>query len=246
MSDFNFNSSCEGVPVRVNRVFDSCSDKDCLAEIPVTISSGTISSNINIVRSRAASVENVSISVEPVPFNKGFYSIDITFTFSLEILGYENSKSMPIILQGTAYASKNCILYGSESSVKTFTDSETCSPMTNNPPCRTGNPPTASVSVLEPVILETNICRHSPNINDQNSTPQITVTLGLFSVIELSRPVTIMVPTLDYTIPHKQCCNESDSPCEVFEKLKFPEEEFSPQSLCGCEEECDNAPSDMS
>lgn len=246
MSDFNFNSSCEGVPVRVNRVFDSCSDKDCLAEIPVTICSGAISSNINIVRSRAASVENVSISVEPVPFNKGFYSIDITFTFCLEILGYENSKCAPIILQGTAYASKNCILYGSESSVKTFTDSETCCSLTNNTPCRAGNPPTASVSVLEPVILETNICRNSSNINDQNSAPQITVTLGLFSVIELSRPVTIMVPTLDYTIPHKQCCNESDSPCEVFEKLKFPEEEFSPQSLCSCEEECDDTASDMS
>lgn len=246
MSDFNFNSSCEGVPVRVNRVFDSCSDKDCLAEIPVTISSGTISSNINILRSRAASVENVSVSVEPVPFNKGFYSIDITFTFSLEILGYENSKSVPIILQGSAYASKNCILYGSESSVKTFTDSTSFSSSTNDVSCPSGNLPTANVSVLEPVILETKINRNSSNPNDQNSAPQITVTLGLFSVVELSRPVTIMVPTLDYTIPHKQCCNESDSPCEVFEKLKFPEEEFSPQSLYGCDEGCDNTASDMS
>ncbi len=243
MSDFNFNSSCEGVPVRVNRVFDSCSDKDCLADIPVSISSGTLSPDINIVRSRAASVENVSISVESVPFNKGFYSIDITFTFSLEILGYENSKSVPVILQGTAYASKNCILYGSESSVKTFTDSETAAPLAGDASCRNGNPPSASVSVLEPVILETKIDRNSSN---PNAASQIFVTLGLFSVIELSRPVTIMVPTLDYTIPQKQCCIESDSPCEVFEKLKFPEEEFSPQSLCAVEEECGDTAPDIS
>lgn len=235
----NFNSSCDGIPIRVNRIFDSCSDKDCLSDIPAAIVSGTLSPDINIVRSRAASVENVSISVEPIPFNKGFYSIDITFTFSLEILGYENSKSVPIILQGTAYASKNCILYGSESSVKTFTDSETTVSPAADASCGSGNPPAASVSVLEPVILETRIDRSS-------SAPQIYVTLGLFSVIELSRPVTIMVPTLDYTIPQKQCCTESDSPCEVFEKLKFPEEEFSPQSLCAAEEECGDTSSDLS
>ena len=73
------------------------------------------------------------------------------------------------------------------------------------------------------------------------------MTLGLFSVIELTRPVTVMVPTFDYTIPKKECFSDRESPCEIFEKLKFPEEEFSPLTLSdscsGCGS-CSNGCSD--
>lgn len=234
MSDNVYNPAQDGVPVRADRVFDSCSDKDCLSDLQVTLSEGTLPPNINIVRSRAATVENVGVNVEPVPFNKGFYSIDLTFTFSLEILGYENARSAPITFTGTCYATKNCILYGSESSVRIFTSTdEPEEPQQPENPCGIMNLPKANVSVLEPIVLETRLntpqcCDCQP---DENASRSITVTLGLFSVVELTRPVTLLVPTFDYTIPHKECCTESDSPCEVFDRLKFPEEEFSPLSL---------------
>ena len=237
MSDHCLNPSQDGVPIRVDRVFDSCSDKDCLNSLPVTLSEGELPSDINIVRSRAASVENVCVNVEPIPFNKGFYSIDLTFTFGLEILGYVNSRCTPVTFTGTAYASKNCILYGSESSVRTFTsldDTEESDDNTN-----TLNLPKAVVSVLEPIVLETKLCNSQDTSETQPAQRNIFVTLGLFSVVELTRPVTIMVPTLDYTIPQKDCCSDSDSPCEVFGKLKFPEEEFSPSALLPVPEECD-------
>ncbi|MBQ9899443.1 MAG: hypothetical protein IJM44_08350 [Ruminococcus sp.] len=241
MSD-NFRPQPAGaVPVKVERVFDSCSDKDCLCDIPVTLTSGEIPPNINIVRSRAASVSDVCVSVEPVPFNKGFYSVDLSFTFSLEILGYERSCSAPVTLSGTAYAAKNCILYGSDSSVRTFCSGQGDG---NGCPCQPLTPtlPKACVSVLEPVILETRLTESCPVLNGERSAVQgqvsrgIEVTLGLFSVVELTRPVTVMVPTLDYRIPRKECCTDSDSPCEAFGRLKFPEEEFSPAALtdCGC------------
>lgn len=241
MNDNNLNSRCDGVPVRVNRVFDSCSDKDCMTNLKVTITDGTLPSGINIVRSRAATVDNVYVSVEPVPFNKGFYSIDLTFTFNLEILGYENSRSTPITLNGTAYATKNCILYGSESSVRTFTSDDNIAEAPVDIESRNTNLPTAYVSVLEPIVLETKIgtvyCGNE--IQDPENPRSIFVTLGLFSVVELTRPVTIMVPTLDYTIPKKECCVDSESPCEVFDRLKFPEEEFSPLSICNNNTDCD-------
>ncbi len=240
MSDYNINSRQDGVPVRADRVFDSCSDKDCLTDLRVTITDGELPPGINIVRSRAATVENVCVNVEPVPFNKGFYSIDLTFTFSLEILGYENARTAPVTFTGTCYASKNCILYGSESSVRMFSsnDDNCVSPAADNQ-CGMINLPTASVSVLEPIVLETRITGGDGGSDGDARQRGISVTLGLFSVVELTRPVTLLVPTYDYTIPRKECCTESDSPCEVFDKLKFPEEEFSPISLSnsdGCDD----------
>lgn len=236
----------DAVPVKVERVFDSCSDKDCLCDIPVTLTDGVISPDINIVRSRAATVTDVCVSVEPVPFNKGFYSVDLTFTFELEILAYERSCCTPVTLCGTAYAAKNCILYGSDSCVKTFCsgsdDKKAKCGCCQDPQTL----PKACVSVLEPVILETKLTERCPLIPDKDEKKPgppprgIEVTLGLFSVVELTRQVTVMVPTLDYRIPRKECCTDTDSPCEAFGRLRFPEEEFSPAALidedCGCDD----------
>lgn len=242
MNDMNYERrNNENVPVKANRVFDSCSDKDCLSELHVTITEGSLPQDINIVRSRAASVENVCVNVEPIPFNRGFYSIDLSFTFSIEIQCYERACSAPVTLYGKAYASKNCILYGSESSVKVFSSDNSTDIAPSS--ALLSALPTATVSVLEPVVLETKIGRSCTRIADENVSRQndqrdIYVTLGLFSVVELSRPVTLMVSTSEYNIPRKECCTDTDSPCEVFEKLKFPEDEFTPSALissCECD-----------
>ena len=79
-------------------------------------------------------------------------------------------------------------------------------------------------STMQSVIRTIKEINSSDTSETQPAQRNIFVTLGLFSVVELTRPVTIMVPTLDYTIPRKDCCSDSDSPCEVFDKLKFPEE----------------------
>lgn len=247
MSEYNQAShGCfnDYVPIKVNRIFDSCSDKDCLSNIQVTLEEGELPENINIVKSRCVKVEDVCINVEAIPFNRGFFSIDITFTFSIEILAYEKACGAATAYKGTAFATKNCILYGSESATKTFFSNDTESVGDTNECCVTVNLPTASVSVVEPIVLETKIgtsCTtnvEKTEANEQNKRSVI-VTLGLFSVVELTRPVTIMVPTVDYTIPKKECCADTDSPCEIFDKLKFPESEFSPvtindSGICGC------------
>lgn len=239
MSEYNLTSQSgcsDGVPIKVNRVFDSCSDKDCLSDLQVTLHCGELPQNINIVKTRCVTVDDVCISVAAVPFNKGFYSIDLTFTFNLEILGYERACTTPQILTGTAFVTKNCILYGSESATKTFFSDGTASSGTTDECCNTVNLPTAIVSVVEPIALETKICKTCVTNDACSKSPcscqrAVFVTLGLFSVVELTRPVTVMVPTLDYTIPRKECCTDFDSPCDIFERLKFPSEEFSPLTL---------------
>lgn len=242
MNECNYAS--DGVPIKVNRVFDSCSDRDCLSDIPVTLDCGELPCSVSIVKARCVNVEDICISIEPVPFNKGFFSIDLTFKFKVELLAYEKACDTPELIYGTAYAGKSCILYGSESSIKTFFSDGSHSGSENRC-CEIINLPMASVSVVEPIALETKICMICKNddcCEEKSCRRQraVIMTLGLFSVVELTRPVTIMVPTYEYTIPKKECCIDQDSPCEVFEKIKFPEEEFSPVTLgatdCSCPE----------
>ena len=242
MNEFSLSDNCpDSIPVRCDRIFDSCSDKDCFTRLTVTPEIGTLPENATIVRSRSATVTNACVSVEPVPFNRGFYSIDVTFTFSAEILAYERSCTQPVILTGTATASKNCILYGSESTVRTFSS-------TDEQPVQPGNEnlssdvlPKATISVLEPVILGTEI--EETVLADGSTRREILISLGLFSVIELSRTITSMVRSLEYSIPHKDCCTDTDSPCEVFSRLRFPEEAFTPAALpdCECRTSCDES-----
>ena len=171
------------------------------------------------------------MNIEPVPFNRGFYSIDLTYTFRVELMAYERSCSSPVLLTGTAYTSKNVILYGGESNTKTFFSSGEQIGDTNAC-CETINLPTAAVQVVEPIALEARI---GSVCGPDGVAPVRTVimTLGLFSVVELFRPVTILVPTYEYTIPAKECHADTESPCAVFDKIRFPAEEFTPATLSG-------------
>ena len=236
----------DAVPVKVNRVFDSCSDRDCISNVPVVLDDGELPADIQLVKCKCVRVENVCMRVEPVPFNRGFYNIDLTFTFRAELLCYTHACDTPTVMEGTLYASKSSILFGSESNTQTFY-SNGSSAGTTDACCDVVNLPTCNVQVVPPLALETKIgtiCR--PGQSGQNEQVPVTVrtvvmTLGLFSVIELTRPVTLLLPTYDYTIPTKECTVDTETPCAVFDKMRFPTEEFSPASLsaenspgCGC------------
>lgn len=86
--------------------------------------------------------------------------------------------------------------------------------------------------MVEPIALEARI---GSVCGPDGVAPVRTVimTLGLFSVVELFRPVTILVPTYEYTIPAKECHADTESPCAVFDKIRFPAEEFTPATLSG-------------
>ena len=177
------------VPVKVNRVFDSCSDRDCFSNVQILMDGGELPANVTMVKSRCVRVSDICMNIEPVPFNRGFYSIDLTYTFRVELMAYERSCSSPVLLTGTAYTSKNVILYGGESNTKTFFSSGEQIGDTNAC-CETINLPTAAVQVVEPIALEARI---GSVCGPDGAAPVRTVimTLGLFSVVELFRPVTI-------------------------------------------------------
>ena len=65
---------------------------------------------------------------------------------------------------------------------------------------------------------------------------QMFVTLGQFSIIRLERDAQLVVPVLDYAIPCKECCDNpggGEDPCEMFSRIPFPAQEFSPT---GCDD----------
>lgn len=233
--------NCSIVPMKVERVFDSCSDKDCITNVQVHLENGELPANVCMVKTRCVSITNVCLSVEPIPFNRGYFTVDITFTFGVELLAYEQACDCPMMLRGCATASKSVILYGGEASTKTFFSNGIHIGETNRC-CEVVNLPTASVQVVEPIALETRIT-HICQSHDQAGRPRgVVMTLGVFSVVELTRPVTMMVPAYPYSVPAKTCSCENDSPCEIFSRISFPTEEFvsqnaaptSFQGTCGC------------
>ena len=104
----------QGEPVCIDarRVYDSCGDKDCLSELPVYLSdaSQTLIDNAVNVRIRNADVLNVMLDIEPVPFNRGFYSIDITFFFSVTLDVFSSPNTAPQQVEGLCISDKKVIL----------------------------------------------------------------------------------------------------------------------------------------
>ncbi|MCI5945611.1 MAG: hypothetical protein MRZ39_01735 [Oscillospiraceae bacterium] len=240
----------EAVCVDVQRIFDSCSDRDCIYDLPITLTqdSAPITDEMDIVRTRCAEVEVTCISVDPVPFKNGFYAVDITYRFKITAEAFTQGfckNQAGTILCGTALWNKRVILYGSEGTSKIFTSDQDLFPTDvecNECTCcnDAASMPKATVRVLDPIALDTKLaCKkpyppHCCQPCEEEPKPcerVLTVSLGLFSIIQLSRPVSIIVPAYDYCIPCKDCSltDTGESPCDVFDKLEFPSEQFFPQ-----------------
>ena len=62
-----------------------------------------------------------------------------------------------------------------------------------------------------------------------NETKNVFVSLGVFSIIKLERKVQLLIPSYDFCIPQKECVGATDdNPCDLFERIDFPVDEFFP------------------
>lgn len=261
MADSNFNgtnsTNCfkEAVCVNAARIYDSCSDKDCLEDLQVYfthVQQPIIDSALSI-KCRKVEVLNVFLDVEPVPFNKGFYSVDMTFFFKVHIDAYSSPVNCPKACVGLAIFSKKVILYGSEGSVKVFSSDGNGAGHHKDGCC--GNMPTnapkASVQVVNPICLACKLCDYSPEscLNVNAAVPNgisedfdgefgacmpekvVLITIGMFSICQIERQVQMMIPVYDFCLPDKECVTTTDDPCELFNRIKFPVNEFFPPRL---------------
>ena len=238
------NNNCgfkEAVCIDAMRIFDSCSDRDCLEDLMVTLSEEDESTVLEaaFIKAKCVEVTSATFSIDSVPFNKGFFTVDITYTFEIEIDAYPNAQTPPTTVTGTATFNKKVILFGSEGSTKTFSSDDTTTPETLGCGCQS-TLPRATVTVVEPIVLDAQVRCDNPDADPATCTRSVYVTIGMFSIVQLSRPVPLLIPAYDYCVPEKECVTNTESPCELFERIDFPTREFFPQGLddnncdCGC------------
>ena len=257
MADYNENTCAENgfreaVCIDAGRVYDSCCDRDCLEDLRCYFTSDAqaVVNEAISVRLKTAEVLTVAINVEPVSFNRGFYSCDLTFYFLLTFDVTTAPHTCPTQINGICCFNKKVILFGSDGSVKSFssivnTDDDSCC----HPKVRTSsNMPKCVVQSVDPIALSAKLGKVRDNYtcegcipssvnkyvggsvhtNCECGTPTVYVTLGLFTIVQLIRNVQMLVPVYDFCIPDKQCDDSTDQPCDVFRRIKFPTDDFFP------------------
>lgn len=252
-------SSCdprETVCIDTYRVLDSCRDRDCYEDVKVYLTEmgQELISRTQSVRTKSAHIISAQIDVNSVPFNRGFYQINIRIyvriTFEVCLNG------APQELCGVAVVEKNVILFASEGNVNIFKSD----PFNDNyckRPCLSGkhvttNLPVAVLETVDPVILGAKIvepgtpcccccsCDDIPEdviydlgggLSFNDSERYLVVSLGFFSVVRIERPAQYLINASEYTVPDKECVSpEADDPCALFRSMSFPVNEFYPPS----------------
>ena len=192
------------------------SSKDCLEDLRVVFNTTnqTTVNSAQSIKCRTVEVASVSMEVESVPFNKGFYSVDMTFYFLTTVDVYTTAGGTPTPVSGIATFSKKVILYGSEGSVRVFSSTESGVPSDT-----TSATPVARIHRIGGGTIATEAERY------------VYVTVGMFSIVQLEREVQMMIPIYDYCVPDKECASSAGDPCELFRKIRFPVNEFFPPRL---------------
>jgi hypothetical protein len=244
--------SKETVYIEANRVLDSCRDRDCYENVQVLLTSfgNEIIDRTGNIRVKDACITWSSITVDPIAFNKGFYTVNLRLYIKIT---FEACLSPGRIQEfdGVAVIDKNVVLFGGESNLNIFRskgNSGFCE-MPDEVCCTEGNIPTAVVEVVDPIILNAKIiekrhehhlicccnCCDIPdgvmrNINGplcDEGQRVLVVSIGLFSVVRIVRPTQLLINATEYTVPDKECLSHSEeNPCDIFKCMDFPTHEF--------------------
>lgn len=240
----------EAVCIHTKKIYDSCRDKDCIEDLrfyPIRGAQAVIERAISI-KAGQAELLYVYIDVEPVGFNRGFYTVDVRYFYRVTADAFIGAPR-PVEITGLCVFDKRVILFGSEGNAKIFS-SETAIADLDSQNIRKSNLPTCVVESVDPIVLNmklVDVCDFRPNDFELTEIPpcifgcfgddlvfggdskRIYVTLGQFSIIRLERDTQLLMPAYDYCMPEKDCgCSNDDDPCEIFRHVRFPVDEFFP------------------
>ncbi|MEG1632938.1 MAG: hypothetical protein RR314_02680 [Oscillospiraceae bacterium] len=202
------------------------------------------------IRPRCAELIYADVNVEAVTFNKGYYTVDVTYFYRVTGETFPGGHAV----RGLAVFNKRVMLFGSEGGVKTFS-SDPC----DRHGCLCDDTmPIAQVEAVDPIALhmklvDADCClcaegegRDIPgficesfcdNLNMSDASRRLYVTLGQFTIVRLERDTQLLIPAYDYCVPEKECAGSTeDDPCTLFSRIRFPVEEFfPPDSVCDCD-----------
>ena len=242
----------EAVCIHTRKVYDSCKDRDCVENLrvyPTRGSQAIIDRAIN-VKCRKVELLWVYIDVEPVSFNRGFYTVDVKYFYKVTgdaFCGVGN----PQEFCGLATFDKRVILFGSEGNARIF--SSVMVPGENDQRLITRtNMPIGVVEVVDPICLSLRLvetcncprggrdcelselpvaiaCCFPDDIVMGESENRVYATIGQFSIIKLERDTQLLIPAFDFCLPENECVSATeDDPCDLFRRIDFPVEEFFP------------------
>lgn len=147
----------EAVCIHTRKIYDSCRDKDCIEDLrfyPKLECVDAINRALS-VKGGTAKLLYVYVDVEPVSFNRGFYTVDMRFFYSVTLQAYLSCPA-PVTVEGLCVFDKRAILFGSEGNAKIFS-----SEMRVGEPdiqmMRRANAPTAVVEAVDPIVLDARI-----------------------------------------------------------------------------------------
>lgn len=247
----------EAVCVHTKKIYDSCKSKECLEDLRVypTHSCQEILDRATSVKAREAELLYVYIDVEPIVFNRGFYTVDLRYFYRITADACVGAPR-PVEVTGLAIYDKRVVLFGGEGSAKVFSSqSVDCGKDMQRRPG--SNIPVAVVEAVDPLVLGirlVDVCDKRPNDCGYTDIPGVVgdcfdeplmaggdahrlyVTLGQFTIVRLERDTQLQIPVYDYCMPEKDCtcnCGEEEcqkDPCELFRSVQFPVDDFFPST----------------
>lgn len=153
------NGVREAVCIHTKKIFSSCKDKDCIEDLtfyPTATAQSVIDASQSI-RGGRVELLHVGVDVEPVSFNRGFFTVDMRFYYRV-ILQAVNNGMRATEIEGLATFDKRVMLFGGESRAKVFS-SYPVPGGADYPIDLTANLPTAVVSAVDPLAAVRAHCR---------------------------------------------------------------------------------------
>jgi hypothetical protein len=247
----DFGNVREAVCVSTQKIMDACRDQDCMEDVAVylTADSQEILETATSVKARSAELLYADVCVEPVGYRDGYYAVNISYFYKV-IADAILCAVRPAAIYGLATATKRVTLFGGEEGAKRFASDGTTGP---------SELPLAVLEAIDPVILQAKIVDRCHCHREENRCcclttglpevvaaafdgelviggvdRQLTVTLGQFSLVRLERQTQLLIPSYDYCMPEKSCCDQGcgvqENPCEAFSQMSFPVRAFFPQA----------------
>lgn len=112
----------EALSIHTRKITDSCRDKDCIEDLRVYLTTGSQSILDSAAGAKVRSAELLYsyIDVEPVPFDRNHYCVDVTFYYRI-LADATVGTCRPACLYGLAVFNKRAVLCGEESCAHIFT-----------------------------------------------------------------------------------------------------------------------------
>lgn len=225
--------SCESNTIRITGANVPETDPGDIIEVPADTDMVTLAGKFSITQCKVISIEPASVLGR-----QGYWRITVNYKFTYPVKLFSDETELLIeeeinagewvaidsICACTSYQ-QTVVLFGGEigTSNGNTVDIALCNTLYN--PC-------GPYSTEKPfALVQAEACLLKIELGEaSDTTPVINATIGLFTIIKTYRIVNMLVQTTGNCLTEEQPCEDiSDDPCEYFNSLDFPFEDFDPE-----------------